>query len=237
MAQEKGVLYMIPTYVAETKPADTFPPRNTEILKQTRHFAVENERTARRFLKSIDRDIEIDELTMAELSEHSDTADIPTMLAAAERGEDVAMISEAGCPGVADPGADIAAEAHRRGIRVVPLVGPSSILMGLMASGLNGQNFAFCGYLPIGQELAKQLRKMEDRSLKENQTQICIEAPYRNDKLFAALIQTLRPETRLCIARDVMGAEELIITQKVAEWRKRPAPELHKRPTVFLFLS
>ncbi len=228
---------MIPTYVAETKPAETFPRSNAEILKKTRHFVVENERTARRFLKSVDRSIEIDELTMAELSEHSGAADVPAMLTAAEEGEDVAMVSEAGCPGVADPGADIAAEAHRRGIRVVPLVGPSSILLGLMASGLNGQNFAFCGYLPIGTELAKRLRKMEDRSLKENQTQICIEAPYRNDKLFATLTQTLRPETRLCIARDVMGAEELIATKRVAEWEKGPAPELHKRPTVFLFLA
>ena len=233
----KGKLYMVPTYLAETSPSDTFPQGNADIIKQTRHFVVENERTARRFLKSIDRNIDINSLTMAELSEHSVNANTAQMLAAANNGEDVAMVSEAGCPGVADPGADLAAEAHRQGIQVVPLVGPSSLLMGLMASGLNGQNFAFSGYLPIGAELAKALRKMEDRSLKERQTQIFIEAPYRNDKMLQTLLQTLKNETRLCVARDIMGAEELIVTKRVADWKKAKLPELHKPPTVFLFLA
>ena len=234
----KGVLYMVPSNVAETSPCDTFPRHNADVIRSTRHFVVENARTVRRFIKSVDRDINIDEVTMSELSEHNTAdADLSAMLSAAENGEDVAMISEAGCPGVADPGASLAAEAHRRGIRVVPLVGPSSILMSLMASGLNGQNFAFSGYLPIGAELPKTLKKMEDRSLKENQTQIFIEAPYRNDKMRSSLISTLKAETRLCVARDVMGKEELIETRRVAEWKKAKLPELHKRPTVFLFLA
>lgn len=234
----KGVLYMVPSNLADTAPADTFPARNADVIRQTRHFVVENERTVRRFIKSVDRDIAIDGLTLTELSEHTKAdADLGQMLQTAEEGEDVAMVSEAGCPGVADPGANLAAEAHRRGIRVVPLVGPSSILMGLMASGLNGQNFAFSGYLPIGAELTKALRRMEDRSLKENQTQIFIEAPYRNDKMLQTLISTLRPETRLCVAREITGADELIVTRRVAEWKKAKLPELHKRPTVFLFLA
>ncbi len=235
---QKGILYMIPSYVAETQPRDSFPEANADIIRSTRHFVVENERTVRRFIKSVDRSINIDDITMTELSEHNNAnADISQMLSAAEAGENVAMISEAGCPGVADPGANLAAEAHRRGIRVVPLVGPSSILMSLMASGLNGQNFAFSGYLPIGGELSKALRKMEERSMKENQTQIFIEAPYRNDKMLQTLISTLKSETRLCVARDIMGKEEYIETHKVSEWKKLKLPELHKRPTVFLFLA
>ncbi len=235
---EKGTLYMIPSNVAETATRDTFPEHNADVLRSVRHFVVENIRTVRRFIKSVDHDINIDETTMTELNEHNtNSADLAKMLAAAEEGQDVAMISEAGCPGVADPGANLAAEAHKRGIRVVPLVGPSSILMSLMASGLNGQNFAFSGYLPIGSELPKALRKMEERSLKENQTQIFIEAPYRNDKMLQTLISTLRAETRLCVAREIMGKEELIETHRVADWKKTKLPELHKRPTVFLFLA
>lgn len=234
----KGILYMIPSNVAETANRDTFPAKNADVIRSTRHFVVENERTVRRFIKSVDRDIDIDGLTLTELSEHTKAdADLGAMLKAAEGGDDVAMISEAGCPGVADPGADLAAEAHRRGIRVVPLVGPSSILMSLMASGLNGQNFAFSGYLPIGSELTKALRRMEDRSMKENQTQIFIEAPYRNDKMLQTLIGTLRPETRLCVACEIMGKDELIETRRIAEWKKAKLPGLHKRPTVFLFLA
>ncbi len=233
----KGKLYMVPTYLAETSPACTFPEGNAEIIRRTRHYVVENERTARRFLKSIDREIDINTLTMSELSEHSVGVDTGKMLEYAELGEDVAMVSEAGCPGVADPGAELAAEAHRRGIEVVPLVGPSSIIMGLMASGLNGQNFAFAGYLPIGGELGKALKKMEERSARERQTQIFIEAPYRNDKMLQTLIGTLRSETRLCVARDIMGSEEYIVTRSVGEWKKMELPALHKRPTVFLFLA
>ena len=228
---------MIPSNVASCPNEQSFPPQNTEIIRSVKHFVVENIRTIRRFLKSIDKAIDIDALTMTELSEHTADIDIPAMLQAAEAGEDVGMISEAGCPGVADPGAALAAEAHRRGIQVVPLVGPSSLLMSLMASGLNGQNFAFRGYLPVGNELSKTIRQMEERSQKESQTQIFIEAPYRNDKMYQTLLSNLHSETRLCIARDVMGPEELIATHKISEWKKLKAPELHKRPTVFLFLS
>lgn len=233
----KGKLYMLPSFLAETDVDASFPPANADVIRSVRHYAVENERTVRRFLKKVDRNIDIDDLEMKEMSKRTDARDIPAILAAAENGQDVAMVSEAGCPGVADPGADLAAEAHRRGIKVVPLVGPSSILMGLMASGLNGQNFAFRGYLPIGADLTKALRQMEERSMREKQTQIFIETPYRNDKMMQTLLQTLKGETRLCVARDVMGQEELIVTHKVSEWKKLQPPELHKRPTVFLFLA
>ncbi len=232
-----GTLYMVPSHISDVNGANDLPQSTTSIISSLRHFVVENVRTVRRFLKSVDKQIDIDGLTMCELSEHTPDAKIPEMLAPAIAGENIGMVSEAGCPGVADPGATLAAEAHRRGIRVVPLVGPSSLLMALMASGLNGQNFAFRGYLPIGTELVRALRQMEERSQRENQTQIFIEAPYRNDKMLDALLSSLHAETRLCIARNVMGADELIVTHKVSEWRKLARPSLHKIPTVFLFLA
>jgi 16S rRNA (cytidine1402-2'-O)-methyltransferase len=232
-----GKLYMIPTNIAEC-PADSSLALETQrVATGLKHFVVENIRTARRFLKSVSRDVDIDSLSFTELNEHTPEMSIASMLDVVEGGEDLGMMSEAGCPGVADPGALLAAEAHRRGIQVVPLVGPSSILMSLMASGLNGQNFTFRGYLPVGGELNKALRQMEERSQKEQQTQIFIEAPYRNNKMLETLVEVLKPTTRLTVARDVMGPEEMIVTHTVAGWRRKTKPDLHKRPTVFLFLA
>ena len=233
----KGTLYMLPCFMSSSSVAQSFPARNVDIMHAVKHFAVENERTTRRFLKSVDKSIDIDQLTMVEMSKRTPSQAVTQILKPALGGEDIAMVSEAGCPGVADPGAELAAEAHRMGIKVVPLVGPSSILMGLMASGLNGQNFAFRGYLPIGSELTKELNKMEERSRRENQTQIFIETPYRNDKMFQTLLTTLGAETRLCVARDVTGPDEMVITHKIKEWKKISAPTLNKIPTVFLFLA
>lgn len=233
----KGTLYMLPCFMSSSSVAKSFPERNVDIMHAVKHFAVENERTTRRFLKSVDKSIDIDQLTMVEMSKRTPPQAVTQILKPALGGEDIAMVSEAGCPGVADPGAELAAEAHRMGIKVVPLVGPSSILMGLMASGLNGQNFAFRGYLPIGSELTKELNKMEERSRRENQTQIFIETPYRNDKMFQTLLTTLGAETRLCVARDVTGPDEMVITHKIKEWKKISAPTLNKIPTVFLFLA
>ena len=233
----KGTLYMLPCFMSSSSVAQSFPERNVDIMHAVKHFAVENERTTRRFLKSVDKSIDIDQLTMVEMSKRTPPQAVTQILKPALGGEDIAMVSEAGCPGVADPGAELAAEAHRMGIKVVPLVGPSSILMGLMASGLNGQNFAFRGYLPIGAELTKELNKMEERSRRENQTQIFIETPYRNDKMFQTLLTTLGAETRLCVARDVTGPDEMVITHKIKEWKKISAPTLNKIPTVFLFLA
>ena len=228
---------MIPTYIAQVGCGASFPIDNVEIIRSLRHYVAENIRTARRFLKSVDKSIDIDSLTIDELNEHTPEASVPAMLAYAEQGEDIGMVSEAGCPGVADPGALLACEAHSRGIKVIPLVGPSSLLMALMASGLNGQNFAFKGYLPVGGDVNKTLKSMEERSARENQTQLFIETPYRNDKMMQTLLKTLRKDTRLCVARDVMGPEELIETHRVSTWLKRQLPELNKRPTVFLFLA
>ncbi|MDD5816171.1 MAG: SAM-dependent methyltransferase [Bacteroidales bacterium] len=233
----KGTLYMLPCFMSSSSVAQSFPERNVDIMHAVKHFAVENERTTRRFLKSVDKSIDIDQLTMVEMSKRTPPQAVTQILKPALGGEDIAMVSEAGCPGVADPGAELAAEAHRMGIKVVPLVGPSSILMGLMASGLNGQNFAFRGYLPIGSELTKELNKMEERSRRENQTQIFIETPYRNDKMFQTLLTTLGAETRLCVARDVTGPDEMVVTHKIKDWKKISVPTLNKIPTVFLFLA
>lgn len=236
-----GTLYMIPTPLSSTPVDRVLPAAVKEACHRLRHFVVENERTARRFLKSVEKAtapgeersvIDINALTFGELSEHTKPEAVAALLPAEG---DVGMMSEAGCPGVADPGALLAAEAQRRGMRVVPLAGPSAILMSLMASGLDGQNFAFLGYLPIGDKLPATLRQMEQRSRTEGQTQICIEAPYRNGKLFEELLRTLHGETRLCVARDVTGERELIVTRTVEQWRQVTMPELHKIPTVFLF--
>lgn len=230
----KGKLYIIPTTLGESDHSRSFPSFNDEIIRGLKHYVVEELRSARRFLKKVDRSINIDELTIDVLNEHTDAKDVAEMLRFAEKGEDIGVVSEAGCPGVADPGADIVSIAHRKGIEVVPLVGPSSILLSLMASGFNGQNFAFLGYLPIKpNEKAKRIKQIESRVYAENQTQIFIEAPYRNNKLMETLLKQLAPHTRLCVAVDITLADEFIVTKTVKDW-KRKLPDLHKRPCIFL---
>ncbi len=185
-------------------------------------------------MKKVDKAIDIDMLTIEVLNEHTDAKNVAEMLRFAEKGEDIGLVSEAGCPAVADPGADIVSIAHRKGIQVVPLVGPSSILMSLMASGFNGQNFAFVGYLPIKpNEKSKCIKQLEGRVYAENQTQIFIEAPYRNNKLMETLVKQLAPHTRICVAADITLENEFVVTKTAKEWKKS-MPELHKRPTIFL---
>ena len=201
---------------------------------QIRHFIVEEVRTARRFLKKVEPSIDIDSLTCYPMNKHTQAADIAGYLKPLMAGEPMGVISEAGCPAVADPGADVVAIAQRRGLKVVPLVGPSSILLSVMASGFNGQSFAFHGYLPIEQgERTKRIKMLEQRSYTENQTQLFIETPYRNRRLLEELVQTCRPQTRLCIACNVTCDDEYICTKTMKEW-KGHLPDLEKRPCIFL---
>ncbi len=231
---DKPTLYLLPSTMSDAPVADVLPQRNVEIARSLRYFIVENERTARRFLKRCDRSIDIDALTFFTLNTHTAAEEIPAMLAPMADGNDMGVISEAGCPAVADPGADVVAIAQQRGYTVCPLVGPSSILMSLMGSGFNGQSFAFAGYLPIeaGARTAA-LREMERRITRENQTQIFIETPYRNDRLVAELIKTLRPDLKLCIAADITGPTQSIVTQTLRRW-SASMPRIDKRPCIFL---
>lgn len=232
-----AVVYLIPTTLGDTEIDSVLPLQVKDVVKNITHFIVEDVRTARRFISKLKLGIEIDSLTFFELNEHTNITEVRSMLQPASEGFDMGIISEAGVPGVADPGADAVAVAHQLGIKVKPLVGPSSILLSLMASGLNGQNFAFVGYLPIKPaERVKAIRNLEQRSLRERQTQLFIETPYRNDNLLKDLLQNCSAETRLCIAADITTDSEYIVTKKIGDWRKQ-VPDLHKRPTVFLFLA
>lgn len=227
-------LYLFPVPLSGTDTSRVLPPDNIELVRRVKHFIVENVRSARRFLKLCDRSIDIDALTFVELNRHTDPREVPAMLAPLERGEAMGVISEAGCPAIADPGADVVAVARRRGLKVVPLVGPSSILMSLMASGFNGQSFAFLGYLPIDRdERQRTLHTMQQRIMRERQTQIFIETPYRNNKLVAELAQTLPADMLLCVASDITGPAESIVTQPCSRWRTAKY-DYDKIPTIFL---
>lgn len=229
-------LFLIPVELGDTPQERVLPPYNREVILGIRHFIVEEVRSARRFLKRVDKDIDIDALTFYPMGKHADAALFANYLKPLEAGEDMGVISEAGCPAVADPGADVVAIAQRKGFKVVPLVGPSSMIMAVMASGLNGQSFAFNGYLPIDPaDRERRLRLLETRAVQEHQTQLFIETPYRNEKLFKTLCQVLRPQTRLCIAAGITTADEWIRTLTVAEWRRTTLPDLSKTPAIFLF--
>ena len=214
-------LYLIPVPLGDTPIEQVLPAYNREIIVQVRHFIVENVRSARRFLKKVDASICINDLTFYELNQHTDRSRIDSYLTPLIEGMPVGIISEAGCPAVADPGADVVALAQRRKLKVVPLVGPSSILMSVMASGFNGQSFAFHGYLPIEDEArATRLKQLEQRVYAEDQTQLFIETPYRNVRLMQFLLKTLRPQTRICLASNITCSDEKITTLSVAEWRR-----------------
>lgn len=233
----KGTIYMIPCPISDERDVwDVLPKANLDVMNSLDYFIVENTRSARRFLSRAGVTRRIEELEFVELNEHTTSSgDVERMLKPVLEGRSAGVISEAGVPGVADPGADIVALAHRKGVRVVPLVGPSSILMSVMASGLNGQSFAFVGYLPIKEgERLKRLKELERRALQERQAQLFIEAPYRNVKLFETMLKTLQPNIRLTVATDITSPEEFILTLEVAEWRKRGVPDMAKRPTIFL---
>lgn len=230
----QGKLYLIPNTLGESPIEFNLPADNIALIKSMKYFIVENERTARRFLKRVDKDIDIDELTFFLLDKYTRREDLPRYLNPIKAGQSIGIISEAGCPGVADPGADVVKLAHEKNIRIIPLIGPSSILLSMMASGLNGQSFTFHGYLPLKKgETAKTIKGIEEISIRDNQTQIFIEAPFRNDKLLEDLISACKPSTRLCIACDITLESEFIKTKTIAQWKEKQ-PKLHKRPTIFL---
>jgi len=229
----KGKLFLIPTTLGESDIDQVIPNQIQQLIPDIKYFIVENIRTTRRYLKKVNRDINIDELTFYELNKHSSSKDISGYLDDLEK-HDMGIISEAGCPGVADPGADVVKIAHDKNIKVIPLVGPSSILLSLMASGFNGQNFAFNGYLPIPtNERIKKIKQLDNRSLNENQTQMFIETPFRNMKMVENLIQNCNPATKLCIAADISLETEYIRTMPIKNWKNK-VPDLHKRPAIFL---
>ncbi|WP_335965865.1 SAM-dependent methyltransferase [Galbibacter sp. PAP.153] len=230
----KGKLYLIPTTLGDVEPLEVLPLSIKRVIENVDFYIVENEKTARRFIKRISPKKSQPSLKIQVLNKYTKPEEIPTFITPCLNGYDVGIISEAGCPGVADPGADVAAIAHEKNIQVVPLVGPSSILLALMASGMNGQSFAFTGYLPIEKsEKKRTIKKLEKTSKDLNQSQIFMETPYRNDKLLADLIATLAPNTLLCVASDITLGTEYIKTQSVAQW-KGSSVELHKKPTIFI---
>lgn len=227
-------LYLIPNLLGDTPVEQVLPPYNHEIIMGIRHFIVEDVRTARRFLKLVDRSIDIDQLTFYTLNKHTNPEEVASMLKPLEEGSPMGVISEAGCPAVADPGADVVAIAQRKGLQVIPLVGPSSIILAVMGSGFNGQSFAFNGYLPIEpEERIKVLKKLEQRAYTENQTQLFIETPYRNAKMMADILKACRPQTHLCIAAGLTTKDEYIKTRTVKEWIGH-LPQLEKKPCIFL---
>jgi 16S rRNA (cytidine1402-2'-O)-methyltransferase len=231
---QKGKIYLIPTTLGESDLNYNLPHFTLALLPTIRYYVVENIRTARRFLKLVDTSIDIDELTFYVLDKHTKPEVIATYLSPIEEGHHVGIISEAGCPGVADPGAQVVHLAHKKNIRVIPLVGPSSILLAMMASGLNGQNFAFNGYLPVKKgATSKAIKEFESKSIRENQTQLFIEAPYRNVKLVNDILASCRPSTQLCIACDITLETEYIVTKTIAQWKGK-IPDIHKRPTLFI---
>lgn len=236
--KKPATLYLIPTPLGEGA-GHTLPAQTLEVLFRLEYFIVERGKTVRAFLKEAGFPRPLQSLEFRELNEHTPETELPTLLEPLLEGRDAGLLSEAGCPGVADPGAPLVALAHRHGVEVVPLVGPSSILLALMASGLNGQRFSFQGYLPAKKpELQKQLKHLEQQSAREGSTQIFIETPYRNEGLLETLLHALSPSVRLCIAADLTLPGQYIRTQTVAQWRKETAlPPLAKRPAVFLLLA
>lgn len=229
-----GKLYLIPTTLGESNPMDVLPQTVKRTIELIDCYIVENEKTARKFIKSIYPEKVQADLQLSTLNKHTEIADHNKMIQPCLNGINIGLMSEAGCPGVADPGAAIVKIAHEKGIQVIPLVGPSSILLAMMGSGMNGQSFAFNGYLPIDKDNKKSaLKSFEKLSFDKNQSQLFIETPYRNNKLLEDLLQTLQPNTHLCIAADITLPTEYIKTMKVSEWKKAKI-DLHNRPTIFI---
>lgn len=235
---DKGTLYLIPCTLGDTPAQQVLPQQVIDIARKLQNFVVEHPKTARQFLSALKPEQPIQSMHFASLNEHTTTSELAGLLAPLLAGHDIGIISEAGCPGIADPGADLVALAHRHGIRVIPLVGPSSILLALMASGLNGQCFAFHGYLPIEDtERKKAIVALEAESLKRHQTQLFIETPYRNEKLYNALLSHCRPNTLLCVASDITLPSEQIRTYPIKGWKSLEMPDLNRRPSLFLLLA
>lgn len=233
-----GTLYLIPVTLGDDNITKVLPADVVSIAQQLDTFVVESEKSARHFLSTIKTNKPVRELSLNLLNEHTEDKGIPALLAPLLAGKDIGLMSDAGCPGVADPGAKLVEQAHQKGIRVVPFVGPSSILLSLMASGLNGQQFAFLGYLPVDKTLRNQkIKEIEKRSLTHKETQLFIETPYRNQHMLEAILSTCQPNTRLSVACDISLNTEMIATKTIATWKKTPLPDLHKRPTIFLLLA
>lgn len=232
--QTLGKLYLIPTTLGETSALEVIPLSVKKVIEVIDHYIVENEKTARRSIKAISPGKSQPKLQIKLLNKYTDEQELPSYLDPCFEGISVGLLSEAGVPGVADPGADVVKIAHQKGIQVVPLVGPSSILMAMMSSGMNGQNFAFNGYLPIEQKQRKmELKRLEKLSFETGQSQLFIETPYRNDKMLTDIVNTVRPDTLVCIACDITLPTEFIQTKKASFW-KTNLPDLHKRPAIFI---
>ncbi len=231
----QGKLYLIPVPIGDAPVYESIPAYNKEVIASLDYFVVENLRTARRFLSASGAGNVIDDTLFAELNEHTPASEIDAMIAPVLQGRSCGLMSEAGVPAVADPGAGLVALAHRRGVEVVPLVGPSSIVLALMSSGMNGQSFAFNGYLPVKPpQRSNAIRSFERRALAENQTQIFIEAPYRNLSVLQNILEVCSPDTLLSVSVDLMQPSQLIRTARVGEWKKHPLPDINKRPAIFI---
>ncbi|WP_452226520.1 SAM-dependent methyltransferase [Lacinutrix cladophorae] len=231
---KKGNLYLIPTTLGDNAPLEVLPISVKKVIEQVDTFIVENEKNARRFIKSITPKKQQSSLTLFPLNKFTDPTELPSYLEPCLQGKNIGLLSDAGCPGVADPGADIVRIAHDRDIQVVPLVGPSSILLAIMSSGMNGQSFTFNGYLPIDKgERKQELKNLERLSFEKNQSQIFIETPYRNNQMLENICQILNNNTEVCVACDITLPSEYIKTKTVNDWKKNKV-DLHKRPTIFI---
>ncbi|MFD1162484.1 SAM-dependent methyltransferase [Hwangdonia seohaensis] len=234
MENQLGHLYLIPTTLGDTAPLEVLPISVKKVIEDVNTYIVENEKTARRFIKKISSGKSQSALHMFHLNKFTDALELPEFLEPCLKGTNVGLLSEAGCPGVADPGADVVKLAHQKNIKVIPLVGPSSILMAMMSSGMNGQSFAFNGYLPIDKaERKKEIKRLERLSFEQNQSQIFIETPYRNNKMIEDLSQILDNNTDICVACDITLPTEFIKTQHANAWKKNMV-DFHKRPTIFI---
>ena len=230
-----GKLYLIPTTMGAANPMQVLPIQVKEIMENLDIFIAENEKTARRHIKQLVPEKQQSTLKFFHLNKFTEASEIPSFLNDCKEGRNIGLLSEAGCPGVADPGAEIVKIAHNEGIQVIPLVGPSSILLAMMGSGMNGQRFTFNGYLPIDKkERKKEIKDLERLSFEKQEAQIFIETPYRNNKLLEDFLQLLHPTTRLCVACDLTLPTEYIMTKPVSEWSKTKT-DLHKRPAIFIF--
>ena len=230
-----GKLYLIPTRIGDQPPLEVLPLSIRKTVTDINHFIVENEKVARRFIKKIVPTKSQDKLEINLLNKFTQDIEIPEFLKPCSDGNDVGLMTDAGCPGIADPGAKVVSFAHSQNIKVIPLVGPSSIILALMASGLSGQNFAFNGYLPIDKsDCKKRIKQLEKHAGQENQSQIFIETPYRNEQLFETFLKTLKPQTQLCVAVDLTLDTEFIKTKTIAEWQTETL-DLHKKPAIFIF--
>ena len=233
-----GTLYLIPVTLGDDMVQHVIPDYVLNVARNLETFVVESEKSARHFLSTIKTLKPVRELNLHLLNEHTDMKVLPDLLAPLLAGQNVGLMSDAGCPAVADPGAQLVQLAHKKGIKVVPMVGPSSILLSLMASGLNGQQFAFLGYLPVEKlQRNQKLKEIEKRSASHKETQLFIETPYRNQAMFDAILQTCHAQTQLCIACDVSLASEMIVTKSIANWKTSPPIDIHKRPCLFLILA